>query len=209
LFIFSRNGKIPQNNIPYNFNTIALELKGKPCYHLLMINEPKTLYKLMVLHMLRQVNFPLTENQISDFFLSHDYTNYFTLKQVLAELIDSKLIDVESIHNTSRYEITEEGDNTLGFFGKDIPSVITEDIDVYLRDNRFKMRSEVSNTSDYYKSTVGDYVVHCEVREGKSVLVDLNLSVPDEEQAQIMTNSWQEKSSEIYASLLKTLLSNN
>jgi len=163
----------------------------------------------MVLHMLRQVNFPLTENQISDFFLSHDYTGYFTLKQVLAELIDSRLIDVESIHNTSRYEITEEGDNTLGFFGKDIPTVIVDDIDTYLRDNRFKMRSAVSNTSDYYKSTSGDYVVHCEVREGKSVLVELSLSVPDEEQARIMTNSWQEKSSEIYASLLKSLLSGN
>jgi len=156
--------------------------------------------------MLKQVNFPLTENQISDFFLSHDFTNYFTLKEVLAELLDSKLIDVESIHNTSRYEITEEGDNTLGFFGKKIPSVIVDDIEGYLKDNRFKMRNEVANTADYYKSTTGDYVIECRVREGKSTLMSLDLSVPDEEQAQIIVKNWHEKCSDVYAYLLKSLM---
>lgn len=161
----------------------------------------------MILYMLQHVNFPLTENQISDFLLTHEYTNYFTLKEVLAELIDSKLIEMESIHNTSRYYITEEGENTLGYFGKKIPSVITEDMDSYLKNNRFKMRSEVANTADYYKSTNGDYVVHCEVREGKSVLMGIDLSVPDEEQAEIMTNNWRDKSSDIYAYLIKSLMS--
>ncbi len=173
-----------------------------------MTNEPKTLYKLMVLHMLRQVNFPLTENQLSEFFLSKEYTNYFTLKEVLSELSNSSLIAVETIHNTSRYGITEEGDATLDFFDKKIPSIIIEDIEKYLKDNRFKMRNEVSNTSEYYKSTSGDFVVHNEVREGKSILLSVDLSVPDEEQAKLMTSNWKEKSSDIYSYLLKSLMSN-
>ncbi|MDO4938642.1 MAG: DUF4364 family protein [Lachnospiraceae bacterium] len=173
-----------------------------------MNNEPKTLYKLMVLHMLRQVNFPLTENQLSEFFLSREYTNYFTLKEVLAELTNASLISVESIHNTSRYEITEEGDNTLDFFDKKIPSIIIEDIEKYLKDNRFKMRNEVANISDYYKSTSGDYVVHYEVREGKSKLLSIDLAVPDEEQAKLMVSNWKDKNSEIYSYLLKTLMTN-
>lgn len=171
-----------------------------------MTNEPKTLYKLMVLHMLRQVNFPLTENQLSEFFLSREYTNYFTLKEVLSELSNSSLIDVETIHNTSRYGITEEGDNTLDFFDKKIPSIIIEDIEKYLKDNRFKMRNEVSNTSEYYKSTSGDYIVHNEVREGKSILLSVDLSVPDEEQAKLMTSNWKDKSRDIYSYLLKALM---
>ena len=44
-----------------------------------MLSEPMTLYKLMNLYMLKQVNFPLTYAQISDFFLSREYTDYFTL----------------------------------------------------------------------------------------------------------------------------------
>lgn len=172
-----------------------------------MINEPQTLYKLMILHMLNQVSFPLTESQISDFFLSHDYTNYFTLKQVLGELIEAKLASMESIHNTCRYEITDDGINTLGFFDKKIPSAITEDIDKYLKDNRFKMRNEVGTTSDYYKGQSGDYIVRNQVREGKSILINLDISVPDEETASHMAANWKEKSSDIYSYIMKSLMS--
>ena len=34
-----------------------------------MLAEPMTLYKLMNLYMLKQVNFPLTNAQLSNFFL--------------------------------------------------------------------------------------------------------------------------------------------
>ena len=38
--------------------------------------EPFTLYKLIVLYMLEKVDFPLSNTQISDFFLEKEYTNY-------------------------------------------------------------------------------------------------------------------------------------
>ena len=42
-----------------------------------MLAEPMTLYKLMNLYMLHQVNFPLTNAQLSNFFLDREYTTYF------------------------------------------------------------------------------------------------------------------------------------
>ena len=48
-----------------------------------MIQEPETLYKLMALYMLNKVNFPLTNSQLTQFFLDKEYTTYFTLQQVL------------------------------------------------------------------------------------------------------------------------------
>ena len=39
-----------------------------------MLTDPITLYKLMVLYMLKQVNFPLTNSQLTSFFLGHEYT---------------------------------------------------------------------------------------------------------------------------------------
>ena len=47
-----------------------------------MLSEPMTLYKLMNLYMLKQVNFPLTNAQLTDFFLQHEYASYFTLQQL-------------------------------------------------------------------------------------------------------------------------------
>lgn len=41
-----------------------------------MLSEPLTLYKLMILYMLRQAKFPLSGSQISEFFLDKEYTTY-------------------------------------------------------------------------------------------------------------------------------------
>ena len=82
-----------------------------------MLAEPMTLYKLMNLYMLHQVNFPLTNAQLSNFFLDREYTTYFTLQQALNELLDAGLVKKETMRNSSRYEITKEGEETLEFFG--------------------------------------------------------------------------------------------
>ena len=57
-----------------------------------MLTEPMTLYKLMNLYMLKQVNFPLSNAQLTSFFTEHEYTTYFTLQQALNELEEAGLI---------------------------------------------------------------------------------------------------------------------
>ena len=122
-----------------------------------MLSDPITLYKLMILYMLAHVNFPLTNSQLTDFFLDHEYTTYFTLQQALNELREAGLLKMESIHN-------------------------------------------------FYKSTNQDYIVHCEVREGKSALISLDVSVPDKDQAEIMCGHWKERSQEIYSFVMRSLM---
>mgnify|MGYP002794155941 CR=1 FL=1 len=172
-----------------------------------MLTEPMTLYKLMNLYMLKQVNFPLTNAQLTNFFTEHEYTTYFTLQQALNELEDAGLIHKEPSHNSTRYEITREGEETLNFFGKNISPAIVNDMDQYLKENKFRLREEVGTSADYYKATGQDYIVHCEVREGKTVLIRLDLALPDKEQAEAMCSNWKEKSQEIYSFAMKTLLS--
>lgn len=171
-----------------------------------MLSEPITLYKLMVLYMLKKVNFPLSNAQMSDFFLNKEYTNYFTFQQVLNELLDSNLIRVETIRNTSRYEMTKEGDEVLYYFGNKISEAIVADMDQFLKDNKFKLRNETGIIADYYKTSDHDFVVRCQVREGKTVLLEVNVSVPGEEQASAMCDNWKTHSQEIYAYIMKQLM---
>ena len=67
-----------------------------------------SLIHILILYMLAHVNFPLTNSQLTDFFLDHEYTTYFTLQQALNELREAGLLKMESIHNSSRYEITRD-----------------------------------------------------------------------------------------------------
>lgn len=156
--------------------------------------------------MLKQVNFPLANAQLTNFFLEKEYTTYFTLQQALNELLEAGLIRMESLHNSTRYEITKDGEDTLGFFCKKISPAIIEDMDQYLKENRFRLRNEASTIADFYKSTGQDYIVHCEVREGKESLIELNLAVPDKEQAEAMCSQWKSRNQEIYSYVMKTLM---
>lgn len=165
-----------------------------------------TLYKLIILKMLDQINTPLSNSQISEFILEKEYTNYFTLQQVLSEMDETGLVTVTSNFNSSLYHITESGKNTLEYFGNKISDAICSDIDHYLEEHKLEIRNTLSTTADYYPGSDNDYLVRCRVREQDSTLIDLTLSVPSEKQAVSMCNHWKEKSQEIYAYVMKELL---
>ncbi|MDD6213543.1 MAG: DUF4364 family protein [Clostridiales bacterium] len=171
-----------------------------------MLSEPLTLYKLMILYMLKQVKFPLSNSQISEFFLEKEYTTYFTLQQAVNELLEAHLIKQETIRNSSRYEITREGEETLVFFGNAISEGIIEDIDRFLKENKIRLHNEVSVIADYYKSNNSDIMVQCEIREGKGTLIQISLSVPSEEHAEIICENWKSCNQQIYSYVMQELM---
>lgn len=171
-----------------------------------MLSDSLTLYKLMILYMLHQARLPLTNSQLADFFLNKEYTNYFTLQQAINDLLEAHLLKQETIRNTSRYELTHEGEDTLNFFGKNISEGILDDINTFLRDNRIRLRNEVGIIADYSKTDTSEYMAQCEVLEGKASLIKLSVSVPTREQAEIICNHWRQESENIYAYIMKQLL---
>ena len=96
-----------------------------------MLQDPLTLYKLIVLYMLNRVTFPLTAAQVSDFILGKEYTNFLTLQQVINELTDAGMIATQSIRNRTHLSITAEGKETLNFFENRIGDTIKQEIDSY------------------------------------------------------------------------------
>lgn len=170
-----------------------------------MTPEALTLYKLIVLYMLNKVSFPLTNAQISEFIIEKEYTNYFTLQQVLSELLETGLARVKTTGSTSSYHITEQGAETLGFFSNRISEPIRQEIDSYLEEHKYELRSEAGILSDYYKSTSGNYIVHCQLKEDAEPLIELNLSVPDQKIAEHMCMKWKTLSEDIYAYIIGEL----
>lgn len=156
--------------------------------------------------MLKKVNFPLTNSQISDFILEQEYTTYFTLQQAISELKDSELIRVNMVRNTSQYYITDAGAETLKYFSDKISKPIQSDIDAYLEQNKFQLRNEVFVTADFFKNTAKEYTVQCRVKERSADLIELNLTVPDEEQAVAICDHWKDKCQDIYAYIMKELM---
>ncbi len=170
-----------------------------------MTQDPLTLYKLITLYMLDRVSFPLTKAQIGDFLLGHDYTNFLTLQQVIAELIEADLIRAASRHNRTYLEITEEGRNTLSYFENRVNDSIKEDISAFFAEHEMEMRNESSVMADYYKSTSGEFEARLLIKEKDVTVVNLTLSVPDEDTAAALCSNWQKQYQDIYQYLIAKL----
>lgn len=170
-----------------------------------MLQDPLTLYKLIVLYMLNRVNFPLTAAQVSDFILEKGYTSFLTLQQVIGELTDASLIAARTIRNRTHLAITDEGRETLSYFENRISDTIKVEINTYFQENEFSLRNEVSVLGDYYKSTTGEFEAHLVAKDRGINLVEITLSVPIEEAAASICDNWQKKNQQIYKYLIEQL----
>ena len=124
----------------------------------------------------------------------------------MSSLADDGFVNVLTYRNSTQYRLTPEGTDTISFFSNKISNAIREEIDTYLKENKYDLRCETGTLSDYYKSTSGDYIVHCLVKEGDTNLIELNVAVPLEEQADAMCAKWKEGSQAIYDFIMHTLM---
>ncbi len=170
-----------------------------------MIESTSSLYKLIILYMLKKVTFPLTNAQISDLVLSQNYTTYFHLQEILTEMTDSGLLETDARNHTTYYRLTEKGTQTLDYFENEISAEIRRDISNYLVLHSYEMRNDSSILADYFRTSNQDYVVNCMVREGNHTLIEVKFNVPTESSAQKIAENWKKKSPECYEALMKIL----
>ena len=170
------------------------------------MKEVHTLYKLILLYLLNRVEIPLTNGQICAFVAEEQYTDYFTVQETLADMVETKLLETETVRNSTFYRLTESGKETLSYFQDDISSAIRKDIETYLKENKMKLRDENAVLADYSNLEEGGFKVKLQIKEKEDFIVDMTLVVQDERQAILMCDNWKKKSSQIYRNLMKELI---
>ncbi len=168
--------------------------------------DPNTIYKITILAMLEKVDFPLSNTQISNFFLEQNYTDYFTVQQMINELLDSDLIRFQSTHNNTQYYVTAPGKETLKFFEDKITPAIEHDIISYFEKNKMSLKDENSVIADFYKATYSGFDVRCQLKENNLSVIDLTLHVQTKAQAQAICTNWQKQNLNIYTYLMDLLI---
>lgn len=168
--------------------------------------EPFTIYKLTILNMLDKVDFPLSNTQLTNFFLEHEYTDYFRVQQVISDLLDAELMRTESTHNNTHYYITAAGKETLNLLKDKISDAIERDIMKYFEANRLELRNDNSIIADYYRTPNHDFAVRCQYRQRDTNLIDLTLTVQTKEQAEAICNNWKKQNEDVYCYLMDILM---
>ncbi len=167
------------------------------------------LCKLMILYMLNEVNVPLTGSHIIECLVQYRYATYFEVQQTCTELSAGGLIAAETIHHTTRYQITGEGKQTLEYYHHLIPDSFIANIAAYLKEHKIEFRKKASVIAGYTKVKNGDYAVQLRIIEKSSSIFDMTLSAPSQEIAEQICFNWENNYMELYTHLASELLKTN
>lgn len=161
--------------------------------------------KLILLYVLKVLNRPISNSQLTEIILENNFINYFTLQQYISELDASNFISYEEINEKKLLVLTKKGENVLSFFKERIsPSKITI-LDNYIKDKLDLIKKELTIQSDYTIVNNDSFLVDLKALENNATLMDLKLSVPTKKQASSLCAKWQDNPSEIYNKIISLL----
>lgn len=173
---------------------------------IIYMNQSLPLHKLFILETLNNVNFPLSNNHLTEFLIRNHYADYFEIQQTFSELISSSLIAEETVHHSTRYSITEEGRQTLLYYKDLIPDSFLDVLAGYLKENEIKLRNSASAIAGYTPVKTGEFAVECRIIEKNTTIFDATMLVPSEDMAERMCFNWEKKQAQIYSYMLSQLM---
>ena len=162
--------------------------------------------KLMILYLLDKMDIPMTNAQITDFFVSENLLTYFELQQLLAKMVDDAYLEKYVDNNTARYTVTDLGAQTLELLEKRIFQPARSKINTFVSENRKLIKKAYEITSNYfYDHQTGEFIVKCGAYDGDTTLMELALSVVTREQAKLICRNWKENVNKLYGKFLDLL----
>ena len=170
-----------------------------------MTSESMKLYKLIILYFLSKTSQPMSNAIISDFMLENCYADYFSIQQTLSVLTEDNMINTEQTHSKSYYTIAPKGQETLDFFGNKLPNDTKQQIEDYLVKNKVSIIENTTLHTDFTRLRNKEYLAKCSILERGSVIMEVAINVPSEEEAIQVCQRFKDKNEQIYGFLFRTL----
>ena len=162
--------------------------------------------KLIILYLLKNMQYPLSNGQISQFALELNYIEYFSLQEYLVELVENDFLLITSENDITRYQITKDGEKALDYFTNHIPKYIRDSTDDYIKRNKRSIKRNFEVTASYKEIDEYEYIVKCSILENSIPLMELKILVGSKEQAKTACRNWKEKTNDFYIKTLNLLL---
>lgn len=163
--------------------------------------------KLIIMYLLYQMDMPLSTAQLVDFAAEGEYMDYFSCQQYIAQLLESRMLDMNLTEGGSRmYSITEDGEEVLRLFSKQIPYSVRSAVCDYVRKNKKRIKREFEVVANYFYNGRNDYIVKCGVYEDETALMEINISVVSKETAKQIKKNWKENVTVLYGKILSAMI---
>ncbi|MBR0350326.1 MAG: DUF4364 family protein [Clostridia bacterium] len=162
--------------------------------------------KVLILYLLEQINNDITEDGLYKIVSSINNINYFYFKQVLTDLIDSKLVGTYTKDENELIKITSEGKNALSLTKEVLPGIIKLKADNIFKQELLNIEKEASVIAEYTPKSENDYTIRCKIVENNETIFEVKTFAGSRERAKRIVDNWNKNAQDIYPEILNLLL---
>lgn len=162
--------------------------------------------KLLMLYVLKAINEPISNTQLTEIILENNFINYFTFQQYLSELEEAKFVEYHKANDKNLLILTKHGETVLSLFKSRLSHTKIAIIDQYIKNEIESIKKELTIHADYTLGDNDSFIVDLKAIENQSLLMELKLSVPSKNQAISICNKWKDNPSDIYNTIINTFI---
>ena len=165
-------------------------------------------HKLILLYIVDNFDTPLNNIEIMQIILENKFMNYFVFQETLSELCENKMLISSVYDNKTYYSTTPEGRKSLQFFNNLIPQGIKHRIDDLINEQKENNKLNSFIFANYEKTDTGECNINCSINQRTTSLINLKLTVSDENTASYICSNWKKYFQEIYPEIIELLTKN-
>ena len=166
--------------------------------------------KVLILYLLNQIPNGIIENGLYKIVTSINNVNYFFFKQVLTDLIDTKLVgQITKDEDETIIKITSEGKNALSLTQDVLPGLIKLKADTNLKPMLDNIENEHSIIAEFTPKSEDNYIVNCKIMENNETVFEIKTFAGSRDEAKKIVDNWKNNAEVIYPKLLETLTQSN
>ena len=164
--------------------------------------------KVLILYILNKIPDGILEDGLYKIISSVNDVNYFYFKEVLTDLLDSKLVGLftKDEDEESVLKITSEGKNALSLTIDVLPGILKLKADNVLKKEFSSIADETSISAEFIPRSENDYTIKCRVIEKNETIFEVRTFAGSRERAKKIVDNWNKNASKIYPKILNLLL---
>lgn len=167
--------------------------------------------KVLILYILNQLSNGLLEDGLYKIISSINNVNYFYFKEVLTDLLDSKLVGkfTKDEEDDAVLKITSEGTNALSLTIDVLPGILKLKADNVFKEEFSSITDETSVIAEFIPRNENDYTIKCKIIENNETIFEVRTFAGSRERAKKIVDNWNNNASKIYPKILDILLEDN
>ena len=162
--------------------------------------------KVLILYILDKLKKDITSSDLFKIISNINDTNYFYFRQILIDLVDSKLIGSYTKDETSVFEITTEGKTSLDLTIDVLPGLIKLKADTVLKNKLNQIVDESSIVAEYIPENESSFTVKCKIIENNNTVFEVRTFAGSRQRAKTIADNWKNHANSIYPKILDLLI---